>query len=142
MTSLHGMVMSLQHGLKHVLDFMLYWADIDGKAMVEYNKDFNVHKLEAGQLAALTKALMDGAIDQETFMHNLKQGELLPPSKAHEHNQPAQETVSPTPVDPAHMDQMVGAGMTDEEIIEMHSEADPVELQAQIDAMREQYGTV
>ena len=142
MTSLHGMVMSLQHGLKHVLDFMLYWADIDGKAMVEYNKDFNVHKLEAGQLAALTKALMDGAIDQDTFMHNLKQGELLPPSKAHEHNQPAQETVSPTPVDPAHMDQMVGAGMTDEEIIEMHSEADPVELQAQIDAMREQYGTV
>lgn len=142
MTSLHGMVTSLQHGMKHVLDYMLWWAGIEGESTVEYNRDFNVHKLEAGQLAALTKALMDGAIDQETFMHNLKQGELLPPNKTHEHNQPAQETAKPTPVDPKHMDQMIGAGMTDEEIIDMHSEADPAELQAQIDAMRAQYGTV
>ena len=141
MTSLHGMVMTLQHGMKHVLDFMLWWSGIDGEAVVEYNKDFNVHKLEAGQLAALTKALIDGAIDQDTFMHNLKQGELLPPGKKHEHNQPAQETATPALTD-AHMDQMIGAGMTDEEILEMHSEVDPVELQAQIDAMREQYGTV
>ena len=140
MTSLHGMVVTLQHGMKHVLDYMCWWADIEGEVEVHYNKDFNVHKLEAGQLGALTKALMDGAIDQETFMHNLKQGELLPPKK-HEHGvseeQPNTEVVSES-----HMDQMIGAGMTDEEILEMHSGADPVQLQQQIDQMREQYGTV
>ena len=140
MTSLHGMVTTLQHGMKHVLDYMCWWADLEGEVEVHYNKDFNVHKLEAGQLGALTKALLDGAIDQETFMHNLKQGELLPPTK-HEHGvseaEPNTEVVSET-----HMDQMVGAGMTDEEILEMHSGADPVQLQAQIDQMREQYGTV
>mgnify|MGYP003123136509 CR=1 FL=1 len=142
MTSLQGMVSSLSHGMKHVLDYMLWWSNLPEESLVRFNTDFNVQKLEAGQLAALTKALIDGAIDQETFMHNLKQGELLPPTKQHMHNQPAQETTTPTPVDQTHMDQMVGAGMTDEEIIQMHSEADPAELQAQIDAMRDQYGTV
>ena len=142
MTSLQGMVSSLSHGMKHVLDYMLWWSNLPEESLVRFNTDFNVQKLEAGQLAALTKALIDGAIDQETFMHNLKQGELLPPTKQHMNNQPAQETTTPTPVDQTHMDQMVGAGMTDEEIIQMHSEADPAELQAQIDAMRDQYGTV
>ena len=40
------------------------------------------------------------------------------------------------------IDQMVGAGMTDNEILEMYPAIDPVILQEHIDEMREQYGTV
>ena len=77
-------------------------------------------------LASLTKAFNEGAIDRDTYLYNLEQGEMLPPA----HNNHKTSVVKPR-----HMDQMIEAGMTNEEIVEMH----PTVPQAEIDAAREQY---
>ena len=124
-TTLHGVVTTLEHGLEHVIKDMMFWnGNEDADCIVAFNRDYNANKLDAAMLSSLTKAHMDGAIDRPTYLYNLEQGELLPPAH-HTSNVVA----------PRHMDQMIEAGMTDEEIGEMH----PTVPQAEISTAREQY---
>ena len=126
-TTLHGVVSTIEHGIEHVIKDMMYWDGAeDAEVIVRFNRDYNANKLDASMLASLTKAFNEGAIDRDTYLYNLEQGEMLPP--AHNNNKTSV-------VKPRHMDQMIEAGMTDEEIVEMH----PTVPQAEINAAREQY---
>lgn len=45
---------------------------------IELNSEFTIARMDAQMLAELTAAYLGGAIDLETYHHNLEQGELLP----------------------------------------------------------------
>lgn len=45
----------------------------------DLDTDFDSVKIDPAELTALTAALQDGAISWETFAHNIRSGELLPP---------------------------------------------------------------
>ena len=78
---------SVSASLTQALKWVHWWSstvpavgDItDQQAMVELNKDFETSKLTGPDLQALVSAWQAGAVSRETLIHNLRQGELLPP---------------------------------------------------------------
>jgi len=70
---------SCESGMTKVLFFLSMMAGKeDANAEVKLNRDYIVSKLEPAMIAELVKALQVGAISQDTFLYNLKQGEILP----------------------------------------------------------------
>jgi hypothetical protein len=51
---------------------------------VKLNTDFETAHLNGPELTALVSAWQAGAISRDTLLHNLRQGEILPPGRSGE----------------------------------------------------------
>ena len=72
-----GAVLSVQEGIAKALSVLAEWEGVSGDIVVELNTDFVDSHIEAGDLQALMHAWQSGAISHETFLHNMKKGEIL-----------------------------------------------------------------
>ncbi len=73
-----GAVLSVQEGITKALSIMAEWEGVSGDIEVELNTDFVDTKILPEELTALMGAWQSGAISHETFLHNMKKGEILP----------------------------------------------------------------
>ena len=73
-----GAVLSVQEGIAKALSFMAEWEGVSGDIEVELNTDFSDTKISAQDLTALMGAWQSGGISHETFLHNMKKGEVIP----------------------------------------------------------------
>mgnify|MGYP003647179137 FL=1 len=73
-----GAVLSVQEGIAKALSILAEWEGVSGDIKVALNTDFVDTKIDAGDLAALREAWQSGAISHETFLYNMKKGEILP----------------------------------------------------------------
>lgn len=106
---------SLSVSLSQVVKWVYWWSTTekapeavkDDAAKVDLNTEFLTEKLEAKQLTALVAAWTQRGISHNTLLHNMRQGEMLPPGITDEEeialieSQPPPEITMPTPsVDP------------------------------------------
>lgn len=73
-----GAVLSVQEGIAKALSIMAEWEGVSGDIEVALNTDFVDTKILPEELTALMGAWQSGAISHETFLHNMKKGEILP----------------------------------------------------------------
>ncbi len=73
-----GAVLSVQEGIAKALSIMAEWEGVSGDIQVALNTDFVDTKIVPEELTALMGAWQSGAISHETFLHNMKKGEILP----------------------------------------------------------------
>ena len=73
-----GAVLSVQEGIAKALSIMAEWEGVSGDIEVSLNTDFSDSKISAEDLTALMGAWQSGAISHETFLHNMKKGEVIP----------------------------------------------------------------
>jgi len=73
-----GAVLSVQEGIAKALSVMAEWEGVSGDIEVTLNTDFVDTKILPEELTALMGAWQSGAISHETFLHNMKKGEILP----------------------------------------------------------------
>lgn len=73
-----GAVLSVQEGIAKALSIMAEWEGVSGEIEVTLNTDFVDTKILPEELTALMGAWQSGAISHETFLHNMKKGEILP----------------------------------------------------------------
>ena len=73
-----GAVLSVQEGIAKALSIMAEWEGVSGDIEVTLNTDFVDTKILPEELTALMGAWQSGAISHETFLHNMKKGEILP----------------------------------------------------------------
>ena len=73
-----GAVLSVQEGVAKALSIMAEWEGVSGDIEVSLNTDFSDSKISAENLTALMGAWQSGAISHETFLHNMKKGEVIP----------------------------------------------------------------
>jgi len=70
---------SAENGFVNVLNDMSVWVGKDGEeTKLELNKDFISSRLSPQDVTSLLQAVQAGKISIETFLWNLKQGEILP----------------------------------------------------------------
>jgi len=80
--SLTAIAKNISAGVEKALKTLAWWsgatdAQIDA-IKFELNTDFIDSKLTPQEIAELTKMYQSGAISQDTFLYNLKRGEILP----------------------------------------------------------------
>jgi len=73
-----GAVLSVQEGIAKALSVMAEWEGVSGDIEVSLNTDFVDTKISSEDLTALMGAWQSGAISHETFLHNMKKGEIIP----------------------------------------------------------------
>jgi hypothetical protein len=81
---------SLSSSLTDVMRWVYWWHtvipdpwDVDEEIVcVKLNTDFETAHLNGHDLAALVSAWQAGAISRDTLLHNLRQGEILPPGRS------------------------------------------------------------
>ena len=73
-----GAVLSVQEGIAKALSLMAEWEGVSGDIEVELNTDFVDTKISSEDLTALMSAWQSGAISHETFLYNMKKGEVIP----------------------------------------------------------------
>ena len=73
-----GAVLSVQEGIAKALSVMAEWEGVSGDIEVALNTDFVDTKISSEDLTALMGAWQSGAISHETFLHNMKKGEIIP----------------------------------------------------------------
>lgn len=73
-----GAVLSVQEGIAKALSIMADWEGVSGDIEVSLNTDFTDTKINAQDLTALMGAWQSGGISHETFLHNMKKGEVIP----------------------------------------------------------------
>lgn len=74
---------NVESGLTKVLRYIGFWLGVAEKeCVVGVNKDFVSTKLTPQEITALIQAVQAGKMSEETFLWNLKQGEILPPEKS------------------------------------------------------------
>lgn len=70
---------SVSAGLTKILGYVSEWSGIpDGDIFVKLNTDFIDSRMDSTMLRELFKVLQGGGISQDTFLYNLKHGEVLP----------------------------------------------------------------
>ena len=70
---------SISGAATELLNWLSEWrTDLSGGYTIDLNTDYVQTKMTSDELIALVKSLQDGAISEETFVWNLKQGEILP----------------------------------------------------------------
>lgn len=83
LSTLSSIVMTVEEGIIKAINFMATWmSKASLKFKVELNRDFVSDKLQAQDIIALLQAVQAGYISHETFLYNLKMGEILPPGKS------------------------------------------------------------
>jgi hypothetical protein len=83
---------SLSSSLTDVMRWVYWWhtvipdpSDVDEETVcVKLNTDFETAHLNGNDLAALVSAWQAGAISRDTLLHNLRQGEILPPGRSND----------------------------------------------------------
>ena len=65
-------------GIEVVLKWVAEWSGYSGDIKFELNTDFISMRLDSRELLALMQTWQGGGISQETFLDNLKRGEILP----------------------------------------------------------------
>lgn len=82
---------SVTQSLSDIMTIVDWWqgtaanpADLRAEAFVELNSDFTTLRLPASDITALTSAYLGAAIDFETYVHNLRQGDIIPPGRTDE----------------------------------------------------------
>jgi len=71
-----------EEGFKKVLQFAcMYINEANAEIDFDVNRDFISAKMSAQDLIALVQAVQSGEISRDTFIYNLKMGELLPPDR-------------------------------------------------------------
>ena len=73
-----GAVLSVQEGIAKALGLLAEWEGVSADIKVSLNTDFVDTKIDAGDLTALMGAWQSGAISHDTFLYNMKKGEILP----------------------------------------------------------------
>lgn len=80
--ALTSIVMSVSTGIENVLKAIAWWSGATDVQLddIRYklNEDFSNAKLTPQELSELMKTWQAGGISQDTFLWNLKQGEILP----------------------------------------------------------------
>lgn len=79
MSAMSGLAVAIERGVQRALEVMATWEGFSGKVSVKINRDFIDTMLDAPSLTALLSTWQAGGISLDTFLWNLKQGELLPP---------------------------------------------------------------
>lgn len=80
--TLTSITASIEAGLNNVYKNIAKWEGYDPEEVnITLNKDFINTSLSAAEIVALTRSFIDGAIDEETYLFNLKRGELVPVGK-------------------------------------------------------------
>jgi hypothetical protein len=84
--ALSAIVRTTSDGMRRVMREMATWSDIQGTDLeaVEYqlNNDFIAEKMKPEELRQLMETWQQGGISQETFLYQLKQGEILPAGRS------------------------------------------------------------
>jgi hypothetical protein len=83
---------SLSSSLTDVMRWVYWWHTVipdpsevaEETVCVKLNTDFETAHLNGHDLAALVSAWQAGAISRDTLLHNLRQGEILPPGRSGE----------------------------------------------------------
>lgn len=74
---------SVELGLSRVLRIVAEWMNQDPDAIiVTMNKDFVNQKLSGQEITSLLAAVQAGRISMDTFLYNLKTGEILPEDRS------------------------------------------------------------
>lgn len=72
----------VEQAIEQILRWHAEWSMVSeavaNKIVLTLNKDFVSARLSAADVTALMKAWQSGGISQDTFLHNLKEGEILP----------------------------------------------------------------
>lgn len=76
--TLSSIANTAEKGFNKVIEYFSEWMGVDKDFRLTLNKDFLDIELSSDQLIALLKAVQLGEISQETFLYNLKLGEILP----------------------------------------------------------------
>jgi hypothetical protein len=73
---------SISSGLTDILKIVAFWMNYnESKVNVQMNTDFIDTKLSPQEITALLQSYQSNAISLDTFLYNLKQGEVLPPKR-------------------------------------------------------------
>lgn len=108
--TLSTIVSSVEEGTKQLLKYFGYWLGTPVEnPVVKLNTDFVSAKLGSDEVIALLHAIQAGVISQDSFLYQLKQGEILPPDRTIEEEKALiekdtiqfMETQQPTPDDTA-----------------------------------------
>ena len=72
-------VKAVERAITHALEVMAEWDGIQGEIKVTLNTDFVDTKIDSTDMTSLMGAWQSGGISHETFLWNMKRGEILPP---------------------------------------------------------------
>lgn len=78
-STLISTVKSVETAVQTALQVMADWEGIKGDVTVKLNTDFVDTKIGAQDMTSLMGAWQSGAISHETFLYNMKRGEILEP---------------------------------------------------------------
>jgi hypothetical protein len=78
-STLISTVKSVETSIQTALQVMAEWEGIQGDITVKLNTDFVDTKIGAQDMTSLMGAWQSGAISHETFLYNMKRGEILEP---------------------------------------------------------------
>ncbi len=78
-STLISTVKIVERAITQALRIMAEWEGVSGDVTVTLNTDFVDTKIQAGDMQSLMAAWQSGAISHETFLFNMKRGEILPP---------------------------------------------------------------
>lgn len=76
-STLLNAVKMVEQSITQALTYMSEWLGLTGEISVKLNTDFISSKISSQDLLALMNAWQAGAISQDTFLLNLKKGEIL-----------------------------------------------------------------
>jgi hypothetical protein len=80
---LAGIANNVSSALSQALNVVKEWSDYSGDEItVELNTDYDSVKIDPALLIAMMKGIQGGFITLETFVHNMKKGEILSPDRS------------------------------------------------------------
>jgi hypothetical protein len=76
---LSSVVSSIEEALEKVLQIMADWMGVNYEIDLDINRDFVGERITAPEIMALVTAYNSGVLTLEAFLHNLQDGDVLPP---------------------------------------------------------------
>ncbi len=91
--ALLALVGTSSEGLSQALQWLVWWSGaeeaVSENVEIELNRDFVNAQIDPSYMTALMKAQQGGLISMETFLFNMKRGEVMPPGRTIEEEQEA-----------------------------------------------------
>jgi hypothetical protein len=78
-STLVSTVKTVERAITSALEVMAQWDGITGDIKVKLNTDFVDTKINPQDMTSLMSAWQSGAISHDTFLFNMKRGEILEP---------------------------------------------------------------
>jgi len=79
-STLVSTVKTVERAIESAIQVMAEWDGITGDISVKLNTDFVDTKINAQDMTSLMGAWQSGAISHETFLFNMRRGEILDPN--------------------------------------------------------------